>query len=363
VDVTAEAAEAPTAEERVVPMHVRITVEEWPAVRLRYGFVVAEERPQDNPEGRELVPGLSVDVVRRTLFGRAVAVGSALTLQRREQDGRVFLTAPTFLGLPVGSSFIAERSRETRPNQTLVTTGSTFTWEQRARVAGNLAVSYAYTFSQDHTYDTNPLVPPELRHDTKITRAWLNTTQVWDTRDDPADTSRGLFVSSSFAFAPEALGSDYRFTRELVQAYYFRPWGNAILASAARVGVAVPMGLRVLSPGDGFRTGGSRTVRGVGEDSLGPSDFFGPLDGQSMIVFNQELRLPLYRWVRGVAFLDAGNVFARPRDTSLRDLVGSAGFGLRVATPFALLRVDYGKSIWGRPSDSGRWSFGIGQIF
>ena len=347
-----------------MPVRLRLTVEEWPAVRLRYGFVVAEERPQDNPEGRELVPGLSADVVRRTLFGRAVAIGSAVTVQRREQGGRVFLTAPTFLGLPLGSSFIAERSRETRPSQTLVTTGTTFTWEQRARVAGNLAVSYAYRFGQDHTYDTNPSVLPEFRHDTKITRAWLNTTQVWDTRDDPADTSRGLFVSSSFDFAPEALGSDYRFTRELIQAYYFRPWRNAILASAVRLGVAVPIGLRVLSPGDGYRTGGSRTVRGAAEEGLGPSDFFGPIDAESMIVLNQEIRLPLYRWVRGVAFVDAGNAFARPRDTSLRDLVGSVGLGLRVATPFALLRVDYGKTIWGpRPVDSGRWSFGIGQIF
>jgi outer membrane protein assembly factor BamA len=64
--------------------------------------------------------------------------------------------------------------------------------------------------------------------------------------------------------------------------------------------------------------------------------------------------------------VDAGNVFETPRDASVRDLVGSVGFGLRLVTPFALLRVDFGKPIWGEVpagSSSGRWIFGIGQAF
>jgi outer membrane protein assembly factor BamA len=82
-------------------------------------------------------------------------------------------------------------------------------------------------------------------------------------------------------------------------------------------------------------------------------------------VLNQEVRVPIYGWVRGVAFVDAGNVFATPSDARLRDLVGSVGFGLRLATPVALLRVDFGKAIWGEASgsSSGRWIFGIGQAF
>ena len=107
-------------------------------------------------------------------------------------------------------------------------------------------------------------------------------------------------------------------------------------------------------------------MRGVAEDSLGPRDFFfdEPEGGRLLLVLNQEVRLPIYRWVRGVAFVDAGNVFATPRDASLRDLVGSLGVGLRLATPFALLRVDFAKPVWGAPAgSSGRWIFGIGQAF
>ena len=76
------------------------------------------------------------------------------------------------------------------------------------------------------------------------------------------------------------------------------------------------------------------------------------------------MRFPVYRWLRGVAFVDSGNVFEEATGIRLGELVGSAGIGLRVVTPFVLLRVDYGKTIWNKPvSDTGRWVFGIGQTF
>ena len=106
-------------------------------------------------------------------------------------------------------------------------------------------------------------------------------------------------------------------------------------------------------------------MRGVAEGGLGARDFFGDAaGGEVLAVFNQEVRLPIYRSLRGVGFLDAGNVFRRPSDASLRRLVGSIGFGLRLASPFALLRADYARPIWGESAGaSGRWSFGIGHAF
>jgi outer membrane protein assembly factor BamA len=43
--------------------------------------------------------------------------------------------------------------------------------------------------------------------------------------------------------------------------------------------------------------------------------------------------------------------------------VGSVGLGLRLTTPFALLRVDFAKTAWGVESTAGRWTFGIGHAF
>jgi outer membrane protein assembly factor BamA/autotransporter translocation and assembly factor TamB len=354
----------PADQPATVPMRLRVAVEEWPAARLRYGFVVAEERPEDSPEGRDLVPGISADLTRRTLFGRAIAAGGAVEWQRRERRGRAFLNTPTFMGLPIESSLVAERSREEFEAVTLVTNRSSVTWEQRTRVARSLSLSYAYTFERNHTFDTRSTDPDALAFDITINIARINAATAWDTRDDPSDTTRGLLASSSFELAPEAVGSDIRFVRQLWQAYVFRPWRTSVFASAARVGVVVPLGGQELILSERFFAGGSRTVRGVGEGALGPRDVFGfPAGGRMMIVLNQEARVPVYRWLRGVAFVDAGNVFVRPRDAGLRDLVGAVGVGLRLTTPFALLRADYARSVWGTAQKSGRWTFGIGQAF
>jgi outer membrane protein assembly factor BamA/autotransporter translocation and assembly factor TamB len=371
IDITSEPGES-TRGDDVTPMRIRVTVEEWPAVRLRYGFVVAEERPEDNPTGRELSPGFSADLTRRTLFGRAITIGTALGLQRREQGGRVFGNAPTFLGLPIESSLVAERSRQEIQATSLVMNQTSVTWEQRARVATHLGLSYSYSFERNHTFDTRSLEDNPLAFDIKLNTTRWNTAGAWDTRNDPLDSARGMLISSSLDYgrvgtpAEAALSSD-TFVRELVQAYYFRAWRSVVSASAARWGLMLPLGGSDVFRQEMFFAGGSRTVRGVPENSLGPRSIFDPGEpagGQTMIVLNQEMRMPIYRWVGGVTFIDAGNVFAKPRDASLRDLVGSIGFGLRVSTPFALLRVDYGKVIWGMPEPgSGRWTFGIGQIF
>ena len=364
IDLASEPMESSPGDATMIPMRLRVAVEEWPAARLRYGFVVAEERPEDNLEGRDLVPGISADLTRRTLFGRALALGGAAEWQRRERRGRVFLNAPTFMGLPIESSLVAERSREEPEAVTFVTNRSRITWEQRTRVVRNLSVSYAYTFERNHTFDTKPSDRFSPAFDITVHIARLTAAAAWDTRDDPSDTSRGLLASSSFELAPESAGSDIRFVRQLWQAYLFRPWRNVVFASAARTGVVVPLGGQELIPSERFFAGGSRTVRGVAEGALGASDFFGfPEGGRMMIVLNQEARVPIYGWLRGVAFLDAGNVFARPRDASLGDLVGSLGVGLRLATPFALLRADYARPVWGTAQTSGRWTFGIGQAF
>jgi outer membrane protein assembly factor BamA len=90
-----------------------------------------------------------------------------------------------------------------------------------------------------------------------------------------------------------------------------------------------------------------------------------------MFVLNQEARVPIYKWVGGVAFIDSGNIFGQPRDFRLGELTTSIGAGLRLSTPFALLRADYGRVPWpgttttssGSPWRAGRWFFGIGQAF
>lgn len=373
VDVTAEPiaspAEAQDERRRAAgeqPMRLIVTADEWPALRVRYGLQVSEERPEGDVEGRDLTPGLSADVTRRTLFGRAITVGGAAEYQRRERLARGFLNTPTLFGLPVESLLTVERSREDIPDASVISDRSGVSWEQRVQIAAPLRVSYGYRYDRDHTFSTRPSDDPlNPTFDVTVNVARLTASAVFDTRNNPLETTRGWLASSNIEYAPASLGSDIRFVRYLGQIYYFQPVRRVVLASAARIGLATALDGQLLIPSERFFAGGARTVRGITENGLGPRDIFGDAaGGGALVVFNHEVRFPLYRWFSGVGFIDVGNVFERPRTIDFEDLAGSFGVGLRVATPFALLRADVAR-LWSPDvgQTTARWTFGIGHTF
>jgi outer membrane protein assembly factor BamA/autotransporter translocation and assembly factor TamB len=362
VDVAAEPSAEATATER--PVQAIATVQEWPALRMRYGFQLSEERPERDVGGRALAPGLSADVTRRTLFGRAIIVGAAAELQPRERLARVFANAPRFAGREIESLFTVERGREEIAAASLVTDRTRLSWEQRVQIATPFRLSYSYSIERNRTFDTSPLDPFAPRSGVTIDVSRVTGSAIFDTRDDPTDASRGSLLSLNVDYAPPTLGSDVSFVRQLAQAYHFRPWRALTLASAARIGTVAPRGTPALPPSELFFAGGPRTVRGVADDSLGPVNRVGePAGGQALVVLNQEVRFPIVRWFRGVAFFDAGGVFPTPSRIDLGDITGAFGTGVRVSTPFALLRLDVAQAVFGERQRPVRWTFGIGQTF
>jgi outer membrane protein insertion porin family len=137
-----------------------------------------------------------------------------------------------------------------------------------------------------------------------------------------------------------------------------------VYAAGVRIGLARGIGGEVPRT-ERFFAGGSSTLRGFAQNAVGP---IGPdrisLGGEGLLVINNELRVPLVRIVDGVLFADVGNVFDTVRDFSLADLRKSVGIGIRVRTPWLLLRGDYGVVIDPRPGEPrGRFYFSIGQAF
>ena len=92
-----------------------------------------------------------------------------------------------------------------------------------------------------------------------------------------------------------------------------------------------------------------------------------PSGGDRLLILNQEVRFPMYRFsnsfaANGVVFVDAGNIFAKGQDWN--GLKTGYGFGLRLDTPVGLLRGDLGfPSNRSTASRSTRWYFGFGHIF
>ena len=147
----------------------------------------------------------------------------------------------------------------------------------------------------------------------------------------------------------------------------YQPIGPVVLASNARWGHLQPRGgtppLTVFDLF--FKAGGTQTVRGYKQDELSAYDAFDiPLGGTRLVVFNEEIRFPVFRIVKGVLFADAGNTFTERAGFSISDLEVGVGFGLRIRTPLAPVRIDVGYPVPRRPGQaSPRWHFSIGQMF
>ncbi len=98
--------------------------------------------------------------------------------------------------------------------------------------------------------------------------------------------------------------------------------------------------------------------------------------GISERVFNLELLFPLSQdensFVRGLVFMDAGNVNAESsqyqllgeKEPGIFDLRKSAGFGVRVITPMGVLRFEYGSKLDKRPDETpDRFEFTVSGLF
>ena len=76
------------------------------------------------------------------------------------------------------------------------------------------------------------------------------------------------------------------------------------------------------------------------------------------------MRFPLFSIVDAVGFLDIGNVYAKVSDFRLTDVRKAGGLGLRIRTPYFLIRFDYGFKLDRRPGETlARPFFSIGQAF
>jgi len=346
-------------------IRARVELEEWPLLRLQYGLQVLDEQKPAR-DTRQFGPGLASDLTHRNLFGRAATAGLSLRYTREAQIARAFVRAPSFFGLPISSNLFASKARERRVFERarpLLIDVTDFTAEQRLRPWSVVELAYGASFQRNHTF-RQPDPSDPIPFDITVQIARLTFTGLIDTRDDLVSPSRGLFHSSNFEYGSE-IDSGLRFVRYFGQGAYYRSLGDGVVfASGARLGLGGAFGDELL-PSERFFAGGARSVRGYAEDAVGPRDILGlPAGGEALLIFNEELRFPIYRWVGGVGFFDAGNTFLPRSQLSIRDLRSSLGFGARVSSPFGLIRIDAGFPLRRLPDEPRlRWSFSVGQTF
>jgi len=230
--------------------------------------------------------------------------------------------------------------------------------------------SLTYQFENVDNYNVQQAAELTPEDSGRVRISSLSPAVFLDLRDSVFDPRRGSVHGITIKEAMNLLGSKADFTKATVQTTWFFPAKDvAVLALSARAGKAWPHKDTPEVPiHERFYLGGSTTVRGYTQDSVGPQgvDSAGnsvPTGGSSMVQLNAEVRMGSTEGFGVVLFSDAGNVWVDQR-IRLDDLRASYGAGIRYQTPVGPLRIDYGQKIHRRAGESpGEVHFNIGQAF
>lgn len=214
-----------------------------------------------------------------------------------------------------------------------------------------------------------PEAPPEIlseleREDQESRVSSLAPTLEWDSRDDPFLPSRGSLVSTTVQWAFPVFSANARFLKLHSSLSVYGPIAGGTGAVGLRVGAIrsiatggdVPDNLKVPISAR-FFAGGSVSHRAFALDRLGVpgqtlADNGDPIGGNALLLLNLEYRRPISGAVSGVAFVDAGNVWADPGSVDFGDVRWGAGVGLRYDTPAGPLRLEYGRKLDRLPGES-----------
>lgn len=215
----------------------------------------------------------------------------------------------------------------------------------------------------------------------------LVLTATADRGNDAFSPTAGYRASASLEHASAFTISDFRYNRASADAAVYRRFGRAVLAVHGRAGwvsaigsTAEAAGVSAVHPRKRFFAGGSRSVRGFGENQLGPRvltvpapaegstfearclvgdeelcgaflrDSLGardftprPVGGNSVIEGNIEFRFPIWDKFGGAVFVD-GALVGNGDITEFAQATGAVtpGIGIRYQTPVGPVRVDVG---------------------
>lgn len=151
---------------------------------------------------------------------------------------------------------------------------------------------------------------------------------------------------------------------------HFKRWHFTIAMRLKGGAIFEPTGTGIIPINDLFYAGGATTVRGYGEQLLGPAasvDSNGKITqaagGKMMLINNLEIRIPLFWLFVGELFTDGGYVWPELSDFNASDYKFTCGAGLAVLSPLGPIRLDYGYKLNPSAQDAQRDSWHIGIYF
>jgi outer membrane protein insertion porin family len=236
------------------------------------------------------------------------------------------------------------------------------------RISDATSISIRYRYVDYDVYDIDlDASQIILEQEGKSTTSSIRLGYRYDTRDFPMDPRTGEDLRLYGELAGGALGGTNDFVRFIVEGSLFRPiLGDLIGLAHAEAGIINSYNGKEIPVTERFFMGGLYTLRGFEYRKVGPLEDDEPVGGAKSLLLNMEATYPLIRDanIKGVLFLDAGNVWADGENMDLGGLRYGAGFGFRWAAPIGLLRLEWGFNLDPRPDeDQPGWEFSIGALF
>lgn len=345
---------------------IAVLVEEAKRYTVAYGggFEVQRLASTTSPTGAQIqaAPRGILEVSKLNLTGR----GDSLSFKLRGStlQGRALLgySAPNTFANPKFSFQATAFAEKTRDINTFTEDRYEGSVQLTDQVTPLTTVLYRYTFRRVGVSNLKILSDeiPLFNQPTLVSQ--FGVTWFRDSRDNPADASKGSFNSADFGDADTKFGSSASFLRFFFQNSTYYPIKRRFsFARSTRLGFLVPyrdtISLRFPAPTPGeclpgtvptgptptiiplperFFAGGGTSLRGFALNQAGPRDACSgfPVGGQAMLILNQEFRFPmrlpfLGTSLGGAIFYDGGNVYSRLSQISFRSMLPAPTFTLQ----------------------------------
>lgn len=335
---------------------------------------------EDNDLGRYYAPTYqaSLDLTRRWFGSPRNTIGVGVFSHRRSSPG-------VLIDRGYGANATFTRTLANR-----VPLSVRYQFEQTSVDAGDVYFCVNYGVCDNSTINA-------LRGNQKLSP--LSFTLSIDRTDVPFSPTRGILARAEVEHASKYTASDFRYNRASVDVAAYRKIGfrGSVVAGHVRAGWVDPLAstagavggssllndnLQILHPRKRFYAGGSQSVRGFGENQLGPrvltvaastlergavvgkdtipcalsapsaaclaglkdDDFqTRPLGGTTLLEGGVELRVPLVRSFVAALFIDGGVLGNGSVTTITKGKAAiTPGFGIRYKSPVGPIRVDLG---------------------
>jgi len=347
---------------------IAVLVEEAKRYTVSYGggFEVQRLASTTDPTGGQVqaAPRGIIEISKLNLTGRADSLSFKLRGSTIEDRALLVYSIPNTFGNPHFSSQASAYTEKTQDINTFTETRYESSVQLSDQVTPRTTIQYSYTFRKVLVSNVNAHIQPEaiplFEQPTLVSQfgvSWFR-----DTRNNPADASKGSFNSATFSDADTYFGSSASFLRFSFQNSTYYPIKRRFsFARSVRFGILVPyrdtVSLSFPPPAPGacipgavapgplptiiplperFFGGGGTSLRGFALNQAGPRDpctgF--PVGGQALLVLNQELRFPMRlpfagTSLGGAIFYDGGNVYSRLNRISFRATLPSPTFALQ----------------------------------